>query len=139
MTRLFTKGKRRGQAILEFALILPLILILVGGVVDFGVYMFQREQAGACVRTVARKASVRKITALSITESPQCTTASNKGGGPNLTLDPAFGAGYMTAPAGTNVRATITYSYTPVLLGVFVPGISMPVNASVAMRMEAGG
>ena len=76
---------------------------------------------------------MRKSTALSITESPQCTTASNKGGGPNLT------AGYMTAPAGTNVTASITYFYTPVLLGVFVPGISMPVNATVTMRMEAGG
>ena len=124
---------------IEFALILPLILLLVGGVCDFGVYMFQREQAGACVRTVARRASVRTTGAPYLTQSPQCTTASNKGGGPNLTLDPAFGAGYMTAPAGTNVMAKIAYSYTPVLLGAFIPGISMPVNASVTMRMEAGG
>lgn len=126
---------RRGQAIIEFAIILPLLLLLVGGVVDFGVYMFQREQASSCVRTVARKASVRSETAKSIVEAPQCQNASNKGA---LTLTPDYPT-YKTWGAGKNVTASISYQYTPTFLGTLIPGgITMPVTASVTMRMEAG-
>ena len=125
---------RRGQAMIEFAIILPLFILLIGGVVDFGIYMFQREQASSCVRTVARKASVRSETAKSIAEAPQCTTASNKGA---LTLTPDYPA-YKTWGAGKNVTASINYQYTPIFLGNLIPGISMPVTAQVTMRMEAG-
>ena len=135
MKRLFTRGKRRGQGIIEFAIILPLFLLLVGGVVDFGIYMFQREQASSCVRTVARKASVRSETAKSIAEAPQCQTASSKNA---LTLTPDYPA-YKTWGAGKNVTASISYEYAPVFLGMLIPGgIPMPVTAKVTMRMEAG-
>ena len=131
----FTRGKRRGQAMIEFAVILPLFILLIGGVVDFGIYMFQREQASSCVRTVARKASVRsEPSAKSLAGAPQCTVAANKGA---LTLNPDY-PNYKTAGAGTNVSASISYQYVPILLGNFVPGLSMPVTATVTMRMEAG-
>jgi Flp pilus assembly protein TadG len=120
---------------IEFAVILPLFLLLTGGVIDFGIYMFQREQASSCVRTVARKASVRSETAKSVAEAPQCTTAVNKAA---LTLTPDYPT-YKTYGAGKNVTAAISYQYTPIFLGSLIPGgIAMPVTASVTMRMEAG-
>jgi Flp pilus assembly protein TadG len=120
---------------IEFAVILPLFLLLLGGVVDFGIYMFQREQASSCVRTVARKASVRSETAKSIAEAPQCQKASSKSA---LTLTPDYPA-YKTWGAGKNVTASINYQYTPIFLGMVIPGgISMPVSATMTMRMEAG-
>ena len=134
--RFLRKGSRRGQATLEFALILPLLLVFIGIICDAGVYMFEREQAASCVRTVARKASVRSATAMSITEAPQCQKASNASG---LTINPTT---YATAAAGSNVTAAIDYTYNPVFLDLASPNWTaignMTIKASVTMRMEAG-
>lgn len=121
---------------IEFAVILPLFVLLTGGVIDFGIYMFQREQASSCVRTVARKASVRSDpTAKSATEAPQCAKALSKNA---LSLTPDYPA-YKVWGAGKPVTASITYQYTPIFLGMLIPGgISMPVTATMTMRMEAG-
>ncbi len=132
------KGALRGQATLEFALILPLLLVFVGIVCDVGVYMFEREQAASCVRTVARKASVRSATAMSIAEAPQCQKASDASA---LTLTPSDPA-YRTAPAGSNVTAAIDYTYNPVFMDLAIPNwtpiSNLPIKAEVTMRMEAG-
>jgi Flp pilus assembly protein TadG len=137
MTRLFTSGARRGQGLIEFAVILPMFLILVGGVCDFGIYMFQREQAASCVRDVARKASVRVATAASPSGAPQCLTASTKPGGVSLTPN------YMTLGSGSSVTAGINYTYDPIFIDLVIPmgGWSpigtLPITANVTMRMEA--
>jgi Flp pilus assembly protein TadG len=135
------KRALRGQATLEFALILPLLLALVGGTCDFGMFMFQREQAASCVRTVARKASVRSATAMSTTEAPQCQKAASKGASA-FTMSPTTITG-TTPAAGSNVTVTINYLYDPIFLDLILPMTgwspltSMWVTASVTMRMEA--
>jgi Flp pilus assembly protein TadG len=127
----------RGQSMIEFAIMLPLFLVLVGGVCDFGMYMFQREQAGSCVREVARKASIRSSTAASSSASPQCQKAASKSA-------LALTSGYMTLGAGFPVTASISYPYDPIFLDLIIPmggwspiG-SLPISSSVTMRMEAG-
>ena len=135
------KRALRGQATLEFALILPLLLAIVGGTCDFGMFMFQREQAASCVRTVARKASVRSTTAMSSTEAPQCQKAASKGAAAFM-MTPGTITG--TAPAaGSDVTVAIDYLYDPIFLDLILPMTgwspltNMRVTASVTMRMEA--
>ena len=135
------KGALRGQATLEFALILPLLLALVGGTCDFGMFMFQREQAASCVRTVARKASVRITTAMSTTAAPQCQKAASKGAAA-FTMSPSTISGTSPA-AGSDVTVAIDYLYDPVFLDLILPMngwsplTNMRVTASITMRMEA--
>lgn len=142
MKRLLTRGKLRGQSMIEFALVLPLFLILIGGVVDFGIFMFQREQAASCVRTVARMIVVRSTDATSSPNwanlVPQCAKAVQKG-------ETAFSAPAVTnvsPPGGAAIVVTVNYPYSPIFLSMAIPGLSqittMQVTASVTMRMEAG-
>lgn len=50
----------RGAAIVEFALVLPLLLLLCGGIVDFGYMMHQYLVVDELARSAARYSSVNK-------------------------------------------------------------------------------
>ncbi|MCI0713242.1 MAG: pilus assembly protein [Chloroflexi bacterium] len=50
--------KERGQALVEFALILPLLMLFVAGIFDFGRYIFTYAQASQQLRTAVREAPV---------------------------------------------------------------------------------
>jgi len=52
------KKRSRGQAIVEFALVLPLLLVLVMGIIDFGLIMQQYLTLNQGAREGARMASV---------------------------------------------------------------------------------
>jgi Flp pilus assembly protein TadG len=134
LRRFGTRGAQRGQAIIETALILPLLILLLGATCDFGIFMFEREQAGSCVRSVARRAAVRDANALSVDLSPQCETAASNG----LSLTP----GYTTAQAGSPVTATVDFQYDPVFLDLLLPVdgwspiTNMRITATSTMRLE---
>jgi Flp pilus assembly protein TadG len=150
-----TRRALRGQAVIEMALILPILLILVGSAVDFGLFMFQREQAGACVREVARKAAVRNVKSM-ITDPdsadlvPQCKLAAKMkagtAGAPALAtaFQPPTGIGPITPSAETPITASIDFPYNPIFLDLLIPMdgwsplTSMRIQVSVTMRMEPG-
>jgi len=84
----------RGAAAAEFAIILPLLLILIFGIIQFGL-LFQRQSAvHAAAREGARVASLPTVSdsdatdrcyevldATSFTSSPTCTVATSCGSG----------------------------------------------------------
>jgi Flp pilus assembly protein TadG len=121
---------RRGQAILETALVLPILVTLVFGIAEFGLYMYDYVQAANCAREAVRRASVRANNAAS---PPYCVSA---------TLQPTLSPGnYATQPGGTNVTATVDADHDWLVINNLVPGLgdSAPLNATVVMRMEAQG
>jgi Flp pilus assembly protein TadG len=59
-------GRRRGQALVEFALVLPIFLILLFGIIDFGRYVYAANALNNGVREGARYGSV------TIRPSPLC-------------------------------------------------------------------
>jgi TadE-like protein len=60
---------RRGQALVEFALVFPLLLLLLISIIVFGLYVFYNEQLANATREAARYAAVHSSTA-------QCPTVS---------------------------------------------------------------
>lgn len=54
----FTPGKRHGQSLVEFALILPVLLLLIMGTIDFGRALFTYAQASSQLRQALRLAAV---------------------------------------------------------------------------------
>src|SRR4249920_1005534 len=52
----------RGQSVTEFALILPFVLVLMGGVVDFGLAFFMGHVIENAAREGARMAAVQSTT-----------------------------------------------------------------------------
>ncbi len=65
------RGDERGAALVEFALALPLLLVVIAGIVDFG-FVFQRYE----VVTNAAREGARLAVAAWTTTTPQSSTGS---------------------------------------------------------------
>ncbi len=119
-----TVRRHRGQAIVEMALVMMLLLSLTFGILDMGVYMYRYIQAANCVREVARRAVVRQPTTN--------TYCIDVGLTPTLSADPAG------LDAGDEITATIDTDHNWMVISYLIPGLgpSAPVDARVTMRME---
>lgn len=71
MRRLFRQPTYRGQALVETALVLPLFLTLVLGVIVLGIGLFYQQQITNAAREAARYAAVHSATS-------ECPTSSRK-------------------------------------------------------------
>jgi hypothetical protein len=60
----------RGQALVEFALIAPLLFLMVGGIITLGMGVFYQQQLTNAAREAARYAAIHS-------ETSQCPTRSN--------------------------------------------------------------
>ena len=124
--RAYARGER-GQAVLETALVLPLLLTLMFGIAEMGLYMYDYVQAANCAREAARRAAVR---AANPDSPPYCVSATLH---PTLTYaDPS------KKSAGTDVTATVNSTHHWLVIDNLVPGLgaSQPLHAAVTMRME---
>jgi Flp pilus assembly protein TadG len=60
-TRRQSPRRERGAVAVEFALVLPLLLLLVFGIVQYAYYFFQQQQGAFAVREAARQLAVGQI------------------------------------------------------------------------------
>ena len=123
----------RGAAAVEFALVLPLLVLLVAGIADFGrAYYLQTTLSGAAregVRTMALK-----------NDAAAARTAVRAAAG-TLTLSDAQiavspGTGACLSTATTTVTATVTTSYSTTYLS---PLIGNTLNLTGKGVMRCGG
>lgn len=132
------KRNERGAVAVEFALLLPVLLTILFGTIEFGMIMYGREVVTNASREGARAGIVQvspKPTSGDIT-----TIATNylTGTGINLsevTITVAGAGG--ASPAMLTVTATYKYpwliSYIPTLLNLPSP---LPITMSTTMRHE---
>ena len=151
MRRLSTSRRtRRGQATVEFALVLPIVLAVMFGAVEFGTALYDkavltnasREGARAgVVATDPRKtdAQIDAVVQTYVTnnminykQSNSVTTAVTPT--PNTNRTPGTGS----CVAGCNVTVTVTYSYPFFLLPKFLTNFTGPLTlrAATTMKME---
>ncbi|MEO8411999.1 MAG: TadE/TadG family type IV pilus assembly protein [Propionivibrio sp.] len=132
------KLNERGAVAVEFALLLPVLLMILFGIIEFGMIMYGREVVTNASREGARAGIVQvspKPTSGDIT-----TIATNylTGTGVNLsdvTISVAGAGG--SSPATVTVTATYNYPwlipYIPTVLGLPSP---LPITMSTTMRHE---
>jgi len=60
-TRGRSSSRERGAVAVEFALVLPLLLLLVFGIVQYAYYFFQQQQGAFAVREAARQLAVGQL------------------------------------------------------------------------------
>jgi Flp pilus assembly protein TadG len=149
----------RGAAAVEFALIVPILLILVFGIVDFGLAMFSQNMVGNAAREGARTASLGGTQAqteqaataamtgiigtkptptsglvASCTYLDTSTTPASTRTCPGWTST----SGAVPAPSGATVKVTITYDYkwlTPIQI---VKGVSSSMTFTRQSTMLVG-
>jgi Flp pilus assembly protein TadG len=121
-------GRERGAAAVEFALVLPLLLVLLLGIIDFGLYFYNDLQLTHVARNAARYLSVSKV-----------AEANAAIDGANLISTSIYSRSVAQA-ATQGGQSTITLRATyrfltplPQLVGI---GSTVGINASVVMRRE---
>lgn len=121
--------RQDGAAAVEFALLLPVLLIILLGIIDFGLYFYNDLQLTHAARDAARYLSVGNSTgaqeALNDAEDRLVSTSA-----PAVTFTPG------SQGEETTVMVTATYSFITPLPAFVGIGSSVSINASAVMRRE---
>lgn len=138
--------RRRGSTLVEFALVVPFLLALMIGIVEFAILSRNQLMISNAVREGARSASLGRnvntvktrikngTTMLALTDAQIALDYSTNDGASYGT--PVSDSGTVNnAPAGSLVRATVAYPHRP-LTGFFPYLKNRTIRVSVSMRRE---
>lgn len=146
MTRRFVgrvKVDDTGSELIEFALVVPLLLLIVAGIVDFG-FMFQRyEVVTNAAREGARIASLPGYTPADVTERVRAYLTA----GGLTPVDPVVTTESLALASGSTVNMTnvvVDYPSNYMLIGPIAALVgasgwnSVTLRGRSAMRIEGG-
>jgi hypothetical protein len=127
-----TVAKRtRGQGLIEFALVLPMLLILMVGIMEFSRAWMTKNILTGAAREAARRYAVDPITANSRARAVTVLSSAN--------LDPARWTITPIPPSSDNsLGYRVDYNF-PVSIAGFVPGLSatsFTLSSTTTMRKE---
>jgi len=133
-----SRGSQRGQSLVEFALVLPIFLVLALSIIDFGwalrAYLTATNSAREGARLGVIGATADQITTRTIESSSGLLTGSD--------VDVSFSdPGHQP---GTSVTVDVTYQYNYITpLGSLIAAIGgsalpdpLPITTSATMRLE---
>jgi Flp pilus assembly protein TadG len=140
-----TINDERGQALVEFALVLPLLILLLFALLDFGkAYNYWIDQTHLA-NEGARWAAVDKNPAgVTLTLQQYIASKANtdelKSGGTSNISGPlgvciAFPAGTSNVGNPVEVRVSTTYNWLPII-GAKISILQTQINGSATMRIE---
>lgn len=133
------RSRRRGDggaAALEFGLITPVLLLIVLGIIQYGIYFWGMQSGSAAAAGLARRLSVGDCQ----TTSAALGYATRRLGPPAST--PTVGVAYqdgagatMTAPGqvGGNVKVTLSFA----VLNLHLPMVPVPGGGTVSSSANA--
>lgn len=140
---------RRGASAVEFALILPILVMITFGIIEFGAYMFNQQIITNASREGARAGIVASVPRLQASggdctitvpaQSIKCVVTNYAkaymitfGAINDPILDPDPPTGYnASATFGQNLIVTVTYNYSFLILPY-----SKTMHATTVMRYE---
>jgi Flp pilus assembly protein TadG len=136
---------QEGAALTEFALVLPLLLVLVLGMLDFGKAFNYWIDETHLANEAARWAAVDRNPGSGTLQSyiqQQVTTQELRLGGTASVVDPAqvcisFPAGTSRVGDPVNATVTATYNWLPFLSSRLGGVTSTTIHGSATMRLEA--
>ena len=122
------RGRSRGQAIVELALITPIMLLLLIGALDVGRLFYFDIIVGNAVREGARRAidhnyTNAQIQAIVQAAAPEVTVT-------GITINPS--TRNSSTPENTSVTVVATYS-----VNIFTPGISSLIGSPKQVTQHA--
>lgn len=133
----------RGQALIEFAFILPILLVFMLSLVDFGIALDRREVIQHAVREGARQASI----GLSESDTIDVVVDQSQGSleADDVTICYVVGpTGTPAGFAGSDVRVSATFTYQFSLgsgellngIGIDPGGLNIEMTPSAEARLE---
>ncbi|HWB52868.1 MAG TPA: TadE/TadG family type IV pilus assembly protein [Tepidisphaeraceae bacterium] len=134
--RYISNLRRRGGAVLETALVLPVLISITFGAIEFGYYFWIQNTLEGAARNGARAAIISGATNTDVTSAvnAELTAAGLKTSSYTITTNPTSISG---ASAGTNITVTVGSTWGQVgfkALGII--GSSQSINGTCVMRHE---
>ena len=131
-----SSGNEHGTAAVEFALLLPLLVLLLFGIVEFGLALYRQQVLATASREGARvgiRQTVPRPTAGDIQRVAR--NVLTQAGVPGAALVVVNGAG---AASGTDLSVTVQTPYQFFVLPNTVPGLRGPVilRSQTVMKHE---
>jgi hypothetical protein len=124
-----TLGNEKGQGLVEFALVVPLLLLLVIGIAEFGRAWMTRNIMTGAAREAVRMYAVKDDTAAARVRAEQILSSAGLDSARATITDNVFGAA---------VSYTIDYNF-PVVIAGFIPGLdnaTILLSSTTTMRKE---
>ena len=137
-------SSQKGASAVEFALVLPLLMVITFGIIEFGMFIYNqqvitnasREGARAAIVASAPRLTPAQIQAVVDTYCLNNMVTFGTQNTPTIVNPPV---GYNAAAAfGTDLRVQVNYQYSFLVIPNLVPGISRLRNmqAVTVMRYE---
>ncbi len=137
-------NSEKGASVVEFALILPLLLVMLFGIIEFGLILYDQAMLTNASREGARagiisssprlsEAQIRTIALNYLDDGHLLKTFDSSTATPNVTAlipaDPSF---------GEDLTVKVSYVYNFLLIPGFIPGIpsSITLAAESVMKYE---
>jgi Flp pilus assembly protein TadG len=95
-------GSTRGQALVEFALILPILLLVVGGIIQFGILFWGQNTLTQVARDTGRWAATQQ----------SCTNSAAVVGEANLIAQQSSLVGYSSSSPWTGTDVAVSWQDT---------------------------
>ena len=125
------RREERGSVVVEFALVLPILMLLLFGIIEFGRGYNAKIQLTSAVREGARKVALGGTTAEAVTITKDAAPGLN---GNSITVTVVESCG-VNPPPGSNARVQASYPF-----GYDIPLFrSATVTLSVTGVMRCGG
>ncbi len=133
-----SQARQRGVAAVEFAIVLPILLLIIFGIVEFGVALYDKAVITNASREAARAGVVLK--------SPKLTATAIQNVVLNYTSSRLLTFGTQSAPTvsttgqggtfGTPLSVTVSYSYSGLALGQLMSAVTGPITLSATTVMN---
>jgi Flp pilus assembly protein TadG len=129
----FRTAHKKGQSLVEFALVLPILVLIIMGIFDLGWAVYMNNTIANAAREGARVGVI-------ITNQDAAIRARVRSASPGLNLSDSQ-ISITPSPARTfnnpiTVTVMITFSPITPIIGQFVAGSGMPLRSTSAMIVE---
>lgn len=102
-----TQRRRRGNAVLDMALVLPILLAVAFGTIEYGYFFFVKHTLQAAAREGARRAILSGSNSTDVTNAVSQVMTAAGFDSTDYTLAPVTPGNWATANSGTDVTVTV--------------------------------
>ncbi|SAK86827.1 TadE family protein [Caballeronia hypogeia] len=131
-------GTQRGSVTLEFVILLPFLIMVLVGIFDLSLMMYDKAALTSAARVAARAGTVISVPPLSTSRIAAIAVSNASGslisGGTNN--PPTATATEQTdATSGNTLKVTLSYTYSGLLLGSAFSALTGPIMLSASAVM----
>jgi Flp pilus assembly protein TadG len=136
---MYTENREKGTSAVEFAMILPLLLLLLFAMIEFGFVLYDKAVITNASREGARTGILMKdprVPVSTIVSTVNAYSASNLITFGTTTVPATTVSGAPCAASGDDITVSVTYPYHFMFVPRFLSSVTGQINLSAATVMR---